>query len=125
MPRRSAGGMRQRDKIESMFGGASAKRAADHLFQFCALHKLPDGQSPDRNNQSRLKNFDLLVHPRRTITNFIRRRHAIGSAGRFSGETTADRREIDCRSNRGLVHSAKLFEPAEKCLAGGVSEWAL
>jgi len=124
MPGRSSGGMRQRDKIESVFGAAGAKLAANHVFQFCALNKLRDGQSPDRDNQSRLKNFDFFVYPRRTIADFVRRRHAIGSTGRFAGKTTTDSREIDCRSNGGFGHSAKLLKPAEKCLASRVSEWA-
>ncbi len=39
---------------------------------------------------------------------------AVGPAGVFPGKTSADRREINSRSNGGFIHSAKFFEPAEK-----------
>ena len=124
MPRRSPGRMGQRNKIEDVFGATSAKLAADHLLQFRALDELPDCQSPDRNNQTRLKNFDLFVHPGGAIENFVWRRHAVGAAGRFSRETSTYRRKINFGSHGGFVHPAKFLEPAEKCLPSRMCEWA-
>jgi hypothetical protein len=97
-----------------------AKFAANYVFQFCAVDKLHDRQSADGNNETRLQNPNLIIHPQRTVTNLIRCWDAVGAAGVFAGETTADRGEIDLRSNGGFVHSAKLFEPTEERFAGGV-----
>src|SRR2546425_8188571 len=113
--------MRQRDEIESVFGAASAKLSADYFLQLFALYELRDGQPSDRNNQPRLQDFDFFVHPRRAVADFVRSGHSIRSAGRFAGETSANGREINCRSHGGLVHCAKLLEPAEKCLSSRVS----
>ena len=95
-----------------------AKFAANYAFQFCTVDELHDRQSADGNNETRLQNPNLIIHPQRTVANFIRRRDAVGAAGIFAGETAADGGEIDLRSNGGFVHSAKLFEPTEECFAG-------
>ena len=124
VPRRSTGRMRQRDKIEDVSGAMRPRFATDHLIQFRALDKLRDRQTADGNYQTRFQDFDFLVHPGRAIMNFIRRRHAIGSAGRFSRKTSTYSGEINLRSHDGFVHSAKLIEPAEKCLPSGMGERA-
>jgi hypothetical protein len=122
VPGRRTGRMRQRNQIEDVTGAARAKPSADHLFQFRAFNELRDGESSDRNDQARFENLYFLVHPRRAIPDFIRRWDAIGPAGRFSWETSANRCEIKFRAHRGFVHPAKLFEPPEKCLTSSVSE---
>ena len=97
-----------------------SKFAANYVFQLCTVDELHDRQSADGNNETRLQNPNLIIHPQRTVANIIRRRDAIAAPGIFARETTADGGEIDLRSNGGFVHSAKLFEPTEKCFAGSV-----
>jgi len=122
VPGRRAGRMRQRNQVEAMARMHDAKFAANYVFQFCTVDELHDRQSADWNNETRLQNPNLIIHPQRTVANLIRRRDAVGAAGIFAGETTADGGKIDLRPNGGFVHSAKLFEPTEKCFAGGVRE---
>src|SRR6266513_2831810 len=114
--------MRQWDEVEDLVGPLRAKFAADHLIQFRALNELRDCQTADWNNQMRFQNLDLFVHPRGTILNLVGRRHAISSAGSFPRETSTYSGEINSRSHSGLVHSAELCEPTEKCLASGMRE---
>ena len=122
VPWRSAGRMRQWNQIKPVIRAARPEFSANHSFQLFALDELRDGESSDRNYQTRLEYRDLLVHPRLAISDFVRRGYAIGSARRFSGETSANCGEVNFRSNRGFVHSAKLLEPTKQCLAGGVRE---
>jgi hypothetical protein len=97
-----------------------AKFAANYVLQSSAVDELDDRQSADRNNETRLQNPNLIIHPQRTVTNFIWCWNAVGTAGIFAGETTADGGEIDLRSNSGFVHSARLFEPTKERFAGRV-----
>ena len=73
--------MWQRNQIEIMFGTVRTKLSSDYLLQLFALDELRDRQTSDRNDQTRLQNRDLLIHPRRAVSNFVRRRDAIGPAG--------------------------------------------
>src|SRR5437764_14404416 len=70
----------------------------------------------------RLQNFYLFVHPGRTVANFVRRRDAISSTGRFAGKAATDGGEINGRSHGSFVHSAKLLEPTEECLPSRMRE---
>ena len=97
-----------------------AKFAANYVFQFCTVDELHDRQSADWNNETRLQNPNLIIHPQRTVANLIRCWNAVGAAGILPGETAANGGKIDLRPNSGFVHSAKLFEPTEKCFAGSV-----
>src|SRR5437762_12384550 len=112
--------MRQRNQVEALARMRDAKFAPNYVFQFCTVDELHDRQSADGNNETRLQNPNLIIHPQHTVTNLIRRSHAVGAARIFAGETTADGGEIDLRSNGGFVHSAKLFEPTEECFASSV-----
>src|SRR4029077_17938638 len=103
--------------VEAVVRMDNAKFAANYVFQFCAVDELHDRQSADRNNETRLQNPNLVIHPQRTVANLVWRGDAVGAAGIFARETTADSREIDLRSDGGFVHSARLFEPTEKCFA--------
>lgn len=122
VPWRSAGRMRQWNQIKPVIRAARPEFSSNHSFQVFALDELRDGESSDRNYQTRLEYRDLLVYPRLAISDFVRRGYAIGSARRFSGETSAYRREIDSRTNGGLIHSTELLNPAKQRLAGGVRE---
>jgi hypothetical protein len=57
--------------------------------------------------------------------NFIPRRNTIASGWSFAGETPADRREINCRSNHRYIHSTKGIEPLKKGFASGVRKRSL
>jgi hypothetical protein len=98
----------------------AAKFAANYVFQFCTVDKLRDRQSADRNNETRLQNPNLIIHPQSTVANLIRGWNAIAAAGILARKTTANGGEIDLRSNGGFVHSTKLFEPTEECPPGSV-----
>src|SRR5260370_22171334 len=108
--------MRQGNQVEAMARMRKAKFAANYVFQLCAVDELYDRQSADGNNETRLQDPNLIIHPQRTVANLIRRRDAVGAAGVFAGKTTADGGEIDLRSNSGFIHSAKLFAHTEACL---------
>src|SRR5258708_40327246 len=101
--------MRQRNQVEAVACMRDAKFAANYVFQFCTVDKLHDRQSADGNNETRLQNPNLIIHPRRTVANLIRCWNAVGASGIFARETTADGGEIDLRSNDGFIHSAKLI----------------
>src|SRR6476646_3392220 len=120
MPGRRAGGMRQRNQIEAVVRMDDPKFAANYVFQFWTLDELHDRQSADGNNETRLQDPNLIIHPQLAVANLIRRRDTVGAAGILARETTADSGEIDLRSNSGFVHSAKLFEPAKECFPGSV-----
>src|SRR6516225_7365044 len=106
MPGRCAGRMRQWNQVEAMARMRDAKFAANYCFQFCTVDELHDRQAADRDNETRLQNPNLIIHPQSTVANLIRGRDAVRTAGIFTGETTAHGSEIDVRSNRGFVHSA-------------------
>ncbi len=63
MPRRRARWMRQGNEIELLSGARAAKMAPDDLIKFSDRHELRDGQFPDRDNESRLQDFDLTIQP--------------------------------------------------------------
>ena len=63
MPGRRAGGMGQRNKIETVLPAPRAKLATDYFVQFCAIDELSDGQSAHRNDELRPQDFDFIVHP--------------------------------------------------------------
>jgi hypothetical protein len=117
--------MWQRDNIKCVAGPVHLKLSANYLLELCALDELRNRETADRNDQSRLENTDLGIHPRRAIANFVGRRNTITAARAFARETTANRCEINTRSKSALVQPTGLFKPAEHRLAGGVPEWSL
>src|SRR5438105_5158038 len=116
--------MRKRNHVESALRALDAKFAADHFLQFRTIDELRDSQPPDRNDETRSQDFARVIHPQRAVANLVRSRDPICAARILSGKTPADRCEINFRSNRGFIHPAKLFEPAKKCLTGGVRKWS-
>ena len=125
VPWRRTGRMRQWNQIKNVVHATSAKFLANHFLQPLASDELRDCQSADRDNQTRLQDFDLLIHPRRTIANFVRCRDAIRAAGGFARKTPAHRCEINSRPNDRLIHPAELFEPSKESLTSRVCEWPL
>src|SRR4029077_15399569 len=80
VPGRRAGRMRQGNQVEAVVRMDNAKFAANYVFQFCAVDELHDRQSTDRNNETRLQNPNLIIHPQRTVANLVWRRDAVGAA---------------------------------------------
>jgi hypothetical protein len=112
--------MRQRNQIEAMSCTRDTEFATDHVLQLCAADELHDRESPDGNDETRLQNSNLIIHPRRAVAYLIGRWDAVSAARIFAWKTAADGSEINLRSNSGFVHSAKLFEPAKKRFPGSV-----
>ena len=91
--------MRQRDQIESMLCAFNAEFAADDFVQGGAIDEPRDGETADRDYETRSQNFDLFIHPGRAIANFIGCRNTIAAIWSFPRKTSANRCEINCRSN--------------------------
>jgi hypothetical protein len=114
--------MRKRNHVESVSRPFSSKSVTDYVFQFHAINELHNSQPAQGNNEAWPQNLDFIVHPGRAVADFIRRRNTVCAAGILSGKATAHRCEINFRSNRGFVHTAEFFEPAEKGLPSSVRE---
>jgi hypothetical protein len=125
VPWRCTGRMRQGNYLKAVPGACDPEFSANHFLQFFAVDELHDSQPADGNDETWLQDLNLIVHPRRTVANLIRRRHAISTAGIFPRKTPTDCCEINFRSNSGLIHPAEFFEPAEKSFTCGMREWPL
>lgn len=117
--------MRQRDEIEGLAGASHAKTAANHLVEFAQGNELRDRQFANRNNKPRLQDFELASKPRRTVRDFLRIRHAVTSARRFSGKTANDGGEINPGTDCGLVQPGGFLKPSEERFPRGMCEGAL
>ncbi len=125
VPWRCTGRMRQGNYLKAVPGACDPEFSANHFLQFFAVDELHDSQPADGNDETWLQDLNLITHPRRTVANLIRCRHAISAAGIFSGKTPADCREINLRSNGRLIHPAKFFEPAEERFASSMCKRSL
>ena len=113
MPRRSAGGMRQRDNIETLSGPFSGSHLTDHFAQSRdRLDELSDSQFAHRNHQTGSKQRDLCVQPGRTILNFDPGRNSV-TGGRFTRETTTHCGHVDCCTKAALIHARYIGKPFE------------
>jgi hypothetical protein len=91
-------------------------------FEFVEDDELGDGEFAHRNDQTRAQDFELIVHPRRTIGNLLRTRHPISPTRCFAGKTADNGSEINSCSHGRFTHPAEFFEPAKQRFARGVSE---
>lgn len=105
--------MRKRDEIEGKAFILDDEPATNDAIEFVHDDEPGNGKSANGNNESRTQDLQLIVHPGRTIRNLLRRWHAIGPAGCFSGKTTDDSSEVDSRTHRRFIHCAPLFKPAK------------
>ena len=123
--------MRQRNYVEMMPRTGNLEFSANNLLQSVgeadsfpyklrAIDELHDSQPSYGNDETGPQNLNFVMHPRRAVANLIWRRNAVSAAGIFSGKTSTDCCEINFRSNGGLVHPAKLFEPTKKRFASGM-----
>jgi hypothetical protein len=114
--------MRQWNQIEDAAFIANPKQSADDFVQFFEREKLRDGEFADRNQELGLKQIDLVVHPGRAITDFVRRGNAIAAGRGFSRETATNGGKINFGADLFLADSAKFLEPAEERPARGPRE---
>ena len=117
--------MWKRNHVEAVPFPLNAKLATDYFLQLRAVDESYDSQSTDWNNEARPQNFDFIIHPRRAVANLVRSWNTICAARILSGKTPADCREINFRSNSGLIHPAEFFEPSKKRFASGMRERSL
>jgi hypothetical protein len=120
VPRRCPRGVRQWNHIEAVPGALNSKSATNHLLQFRAIDELRDSQPAHGNNETRSQNLDLVIHPRGTVVNLVRSGNPICASRILAGKTTADRCEINSRSNGRFVHAAEFFEPTEERFSSGM-----
>lgn len=114
--------MGQRNQIEGNAIATEDEFSANDIFQLFERNKLGDGKSAHSYDESWLQNLEFLVHPGRAIANFLRIRHPIGAAGRFSGKTAADGCEVNAGAHDWFSQPAEFFKPAEERFASGVGE---
>lgn len=115
--------MREWDQIKIVIVSAKEKFTADDAIEFLARDKLRDRELADRDDEAWPQNLEFFLHPRGTISNLFRDRNAVAPARRLPRETTNDGGEINARTDRCFVDSAKFFEPAEESLPRGMREW--
>ena len=114
MPRRSAGRMRQWNEVEGGAFAAYREGAAYNFIEFLERNKLRDRQFADGDDKPWSQQIDLVVHPRRAISNFIGRGNPISAGLRFARETTADGGEVDLRPHLGFGQLTKFLKPTEQ-----------
>src|SRR3954451_4281898 len=91
--------MRERYQIELVSGSLYSKRSTDNCLEAFTVDELADCETPHCYDQTRPKDFNLFIQPRRAVRNFFRRGHAIATTGIFARKTTADCREIYLGAN--------------------------
>jgi hypothetical protein len=106
--------MRQRDYFEGATVAADLKTAPHDFVQFLEREKLRDRKFADGDDESRLEQGDLSIHPGRTIPDFIRRWNAIATRSRFPGETSTDGCEVNLRAHFRFIQVTEFFEPTEE-----------
>lgn len=118
VPGRSARGVGQWDQIKGAALILDSEAASDDLIEFFEGQELGDREFANGDNELRSEKIDLVVHPGRTIPDFIRRGNAISTGRSFSRKTAADRSEVNFRANFFFGHRTELLEPAEQGAAG-------
>jgi len=106
--------MGQRNHVERATIATLRKRAAHHFVEFLESQKLRDGQFSDRDYEAWSQKIDFVIHPRRTISDFVGRWNAISARGCFPREAAADGGEINPGAHLRFAQMAKLFEPTEE-----------
>src|SRR5689334_10149100 len=106
--------MGQRNQIEGNTAVMDRKFAADYLLQLFEGNELRDSELSDRDDKARPKDFELVVHPRGAVADFVRGRDTIATARGFPRETAEDRGEVDERTSGCFGHSEKFFKPTKQ-----------
>ena len=74
VPGRCAGRMRERNNVEYMAVSLHPDRPTDGLLQLSNLGELSDGEFPDRDDQTRPEDFQLVIQPAGAVVDFVRGR---------------------------------------------------
>jgi hypothetical protein len=106
--------MGQRNHVEGPAIATLRKGSADHFVEFFERQELRNGQFADWNDEARSQQFDFVVHPGRTIPNFVGSRNTISPRGRFPREAAADGGKINPGAHFCFAQIAKLLEPTEE-----------
>src|SRR6476646_4874502 len=122
MPGRCTGRMGERNQIESAAFIVNGKGPAHHFIELLERQELRDGQFADGDDQLGSQEIDLVVHPGRTIPDFVRRRNTVAAGCSFARETAADSGEVDPGADLFFVHSTELLKPAEERAPRGPCE---
>ena len=117
--------MWQWDQVERATLSAHLENAPYNFIEFLEGDKLRDRQFANGNNETRLKDCEFVVHPRRAIADLHRVRNPIRAAAGFPGKTATDSGEVNARTHLPFIHSAKFFEPAKERLPGRMRERSL
>lgn len=115
--------MRQRNQVEAAAVPTKREGVPDDFVELLERKKLGDRELTDRNNEPRLEEIDLIIHPGRTIPDLVGRGNAVAARRGFPGEATAYRREINLGADLFFTQSAELLEPAEKGATRRPREW--
>ena len=114
--------MRQRDYFEGATVAADLETAPDDFVQFFEREELRDRKFADGDDESRLQQIDLIIHPGRTIPDLVRRWNAVAARSCFPRETAAHGREINLRAHFHFVQVTEFLEPTEERPASGPRE---
>lgn len=106
--------MRQRNQVEGATVAPKGEGAPNYLVEFLEREELGDREFTDRNDELRLQQIDFVIHPGRTISNFVWRGDAVAACRSFPGKAAADGREINVRADLFLSQPAELLKPAEE-----------
>jgi len=113
----------ERDEVENAVLVSNGKGAANDFIEFFERQKLGNGEFADWDDQFGTQEIDLVIHPGRTVPDFVRRRNPIPARRRFAREATTDRGEVNFGANLLFIHAAELLEPAEQRPASCPREW--
>ena len=106
--------MRQRNQVEGATVAPKGEGTPNDLVELFEREELGDREFADRNDELRLQQIDLVIHPGGTIPDLVGRWDAVATCRSFAGEAAADGREINLRANLFLAQPAKLLKPAEE-----------
>ena len=122
MPWRRAGRVGQRNQVEGALPVPNPNGSSDDFVEFFQGKKLGDREFADGDNELGPEQIDLVVHPRRAVSDFVRRWNAVAAGRGFPRETATDRSEVNFGANLFLGHRAEFLKPAEERAARGPRE---
>lgn len=124
MPGGSSRRVRKRNKILTVSVKLQCPALAHDLGQRLKPEKLGNGELPDRQDELRAKEIELVAEPMRAFTDFLGAGDAITAARVFARKAPADSREVDAAAGRLLIPSESGLEPAKERLARRPGKWS-
>lgn len=123
MPGGGAGRVGQWNQVEGAAVVAELKRSTHDFVELLEGKKLGDREFADGNDELWSQKIDFIIHPGRTIPDFVRRRDAVAARGGFAGEAATDCGKINLGTDLFLAQRAELLEPPEKRATRGPRKW--